>query len=482
MKSIHLSNIANVAYGYCKILNEGGYPVDLRCHDMKHLMSQPEWDDLELDPADFPDENNFYNNKANFNGYRRPEWYLNEELGNLEKTAPLMNKKIFQIIIHGLKKVLSRRTKDFLLPYFYTFIELTSPFQKDHVALIKSSKRYIERCKLLASESKKYGMAWTLHKSVLVRYLRYAQWLDRHLSDHDVIFAYVFSPVYAMLHGQKPYISVEIGTMRDVPFDETDVSKALWLAYKHSDHILITNPDNNIRAEEHGISNYSFCPHPLDEDLYIPLKAEQPLRKQLTEKYQSDIIMFAPARQNWKIKRNDKFIRAFAELVKTGVKAVLLIPGWGQEIERSKNLCNNLGIQDNVIWLAPVSEKLLIKYYQASDMILDQFELGVFGLITPKAMACGKPVLTSYDKALNEWCFKEHPPVVACKTEDEIYKAMHELSTMPSKRIEIGKRSRDWVLKHHSKKAIRDILLNTMNLAKENFERKIQKNLRKSAF
>ena len=206
------------------------------------------------------------------------------------------------------------------------------------------------------------------------------------------------------------------------------------------------------------------------------------MRKQLTEKYQSDIIMFAPARQNWQIKRNDRYLRAFAELVKAGVKAVLLIPGWGQEIERSKNLCSNLGIQDSVIWLAPVSEKLLIKYYQASDMILDQFELGVFGLITPKAMACGKPVLTSYDKALNEWCFKAHPPVVACKTEDEIYKAMHALSTSPSKRREIGKQSRDWVLKHHSKKAIRDILLNSMSLAKENFEHKIQKKLKKRVF
>ena len=52
MRTIHCCNIANVAYGYCKILEHFGQDVRLCCHDMTHLMSQPEWDDLELDPED----------------------------------------------------------------------------------------------------------------------------------------------------------------------------------------------------------------------------------------------------------------------------------------------------------------------------------------------------------------------------------------------------------------------------------------------
>ena len=42
MKSLHLCNLANVAYGYAKILRAGGREADVRCHDIRHLMSQPE--------------------------------------------------------------------------------------------------------------------------------------------------------------------------------------------------------------------------------------------------------------------------------------------------------------------------------------------------------------------------------------------------------------------------------------------------------
>ena len=68
IKTVHTSNIANVAYENCKILEQFGFPVELYCHDMTHIMSQPEWDDLDLDSKDFPDENNFYSHKADFGG------------------------------------------------------------------------------------------------------------------------------------------------------------------------------------------------------------------------------------------------------------------------------------------------------------------------------------------------------------------------------------------------------------------------------
>ena len=62
--TLHVSNVANVAYGYAKILNANQRPASVACHDIKHLMSQPEWDDLVLNPADFADETDFYNNTA----------------------------------------------------------------------------------------------------------------------------------------------------------------------------------------------------------------------------------------------------------------------------------------------------------------------------------------------------------------------------------------------------------------------------------
>ena len=83
MRTVHLSNIANVAYANCAILESRGIGVELYCHDMTHIMSQPEWNDLVLDLADFPDENDFFNNTADLSGYNRPNWFHSGTLFSL---------------------------------------------------------------------------------------------------------------------------------------------------------------------------------------------------------------------------------------------------------------------------------------------------------------------------------------------------------------------------------------------------------------
>jgi len=193
--------------------------------------------------------------------------------------------------------------------------------------------------------------------------------------------------------------------------------------------------------------------------VYRPAEGETDLRRDLLRHYGAETILFAPARQNWDIKGNDKVFRAFAHLLASRPKTVLIVPGWGQEIERSRRLCRTLGIDDRVDWIRPMSEPWLVRYYQASDLVLDQFQLGVFGLTTPKAMACGKPVLTSYDHAINAWAFPEPPPVLACGTEKEIHEAMDAALASPERRAEVADASRRWVVRYHAKDRIRRVLL-----------------------
>ena len=473
MKSLHVCNIANVAYGYCKMLVEQGHSVDLRCHDMKHLMSQPEWDDLELDSSDFPNENNFYLNSADFGEYQRPEWYLSQDLEVIAEKSFLPRS-----IVNAMKHLLPVSVKERIRPYYWELLTFQDRFfrrvgKDGNFSAESSQKTSSGRLEAIADESRKYGKKWSLNKTSLRRFLPHAVWLESHLNNHDVIFAYVLSPIYAMIYGKRPYVSVEIGTMRDVPlFDGNYPGKLLGLAYRKSDYLLLTNPDNNIRAERLGIHNYSFCPHPVDETVYTEAEDESSLRKDLMEKYKTEFLIFAPARQNWAIKGNDKYLQAFAKFLKRGVRATLLIPAWGQEVDRSKELCRSLEMDGQVIWLRPLSERVLLQYYQACDLVLDQFQLGVFGLITPKAMACSKPVLTSYDKSLNNWCFSEHPPVVSCREVEEIYERMVDLYNRRSKRIEIGRSSRTWILKEYSKSRVTKTLLDAMKSAQESFARK----------
>src|SRR5437016_5727169 len=79
-RSLHVGNVANVAYGYAKALVRRGARARVLCGNITHLMSQPEWEDLALYPKDFPDENDFTRNTADFGNYHRPDWFITDTL------------------------------------------------------------------------------------------------------------------------------------------------------------------------------------------------------------------------------------------------------------------------------------------------------------------------------------------------------------------------------------------------------------------
>ncbi len=468
-RSLHVSNIANVAYGYCKILTELGYEVALRCHDMYHLMSQPEWDDLELDPCDFHDENNFFNNTADFGNYERPAWFIQDHLLPRQTSPRLSVSTLLREAWRHLPETTKERLRPLILSSLSVGSRLRGVRKQENLSRTRSATAvYSELCRRLSQQSIAYGQHWRLNKRDLLRYRSHTEWLAKHGRGNDVVFAYAASPIYAMLFGELPYVAVEIGTIRDLPFDGTAAGKSIALAYRLANHVIVTNPDNKRAIGALNIKNYSFCPHPVDEDVYRPQRNET-LRAELKARYQAEFFLLAPARQNWKLKGNDYYFRAFARLVREGASAVLLICGWGQEVQRSKRLCADLGIGHRTLWLSPLSERGMIRYYRAVDVVLDQFRLGVFGLITPKAMACGRPVLTSYDASVHGWCFAAHPPVVNCWTEEDIFAAMRRFYRAPEKVAEIGLASRDWILKYYSKAAVAHNLVEAMRCAQENF-------------
>ena len=485
-RSLHLCNLANVAYGYCKLLVGEGAEVSLRCHDLTHLMSQPEWDDLELRAEDFPNELDFFDNTADFGDYQRPEWFRSvgimpqhfRQLANGDEPTTAvarMQKAGWRSMLTGWRSLpqgLRRPVKSRLRAAAFAY----SAWRSDQSTLDTYSaykSLSAERFDTLIEESKAYGPDFEITREMLGAFQPHAWWTREHARamHADVVFSYVLTPIYSMLLGSMPYVSIEIGTMREIPFDGTDTGRLLALAYRLSPHVLITNPDVVAQAKDLGVESYSFCPHPLDEDVYRPM-AFPDFRRQLLQENDADLLLFAPARQNWEIKRNDRYLRAFARLVKEDeARAALIIPAWGQEIERSQRLCKDLGIEEHVNWIQPQSEAMLVKYYAAADFVLDQFELGVFGLTTPKAMSCGAVVVSSYHPELHDWCFDEHPPLVAAKATEEIYRALSELARNPDRRAQLGEQGRQWILSHHSKSRIRKTLDEAAQIAQERHRR-----------
>ena len=491
MKSLHVGNLANVAYGCCKILRQSGHDVTLVTHDERHLMSQPEWDDLELQSEDFLDEFDFAVNRADFGDYKRPDWFKSDSLepgidlleGAARVLGPLFPKtwrqrfrptvrraiRTQRLAMQTARALIPRPIKKVIRKPYLVALELAVTAvhgpKPPAVATAETATR-------LARLSTQAGPTQSVDTDGLSIFRPHANWLARHVTGYDVCVAYVLAPLYAMLAGTVPYVSVEIGTMRDIPFDQTVPGRAMALAYRQSDFVLITNPDCVLSARKLGLERYAFCPHPVDEDTYARQPEGSPLRHELLARYKADHLLFAPARQNWEVKGNDRYLRGFARVLSAHPRTALIIPGWGQEVERSQRLCKELGIADRVAWVKPMSERALVKYYQAVDVVLDQFTLNTFGLVTGKALSCECAVVTSYDPAIHAWCFAEHPPLIAASTAEEIAAAISGLLADPERRRAIGAASRRWVLTHHSKAIVRSTMERAMGTAIEHFRGK----------
>ena len=270
------------------------------------------------------------------------------------------------------------------------------------------------------------------------------------IREYDVVEAHVPFSIYTQFTG-IPYVAYDAGWIRYFPFEK---GKRNWLArrgYKKAKKVIITNPDTfEISDNLPYIKKDKVCfiPFAIDPEKYKPINSKE-LRSQYV-KNSDDIILFCPSRQIWREKGNDKIIRAYSKFTKDFPNSKFIMVEWSEDEENSKKLVNSLGLSEHIVWIKPVPKNRLIEYYNAADIVLDQFVLGSWGTSTPEAMSCGKPVLMFYKKEFIMRAFGEEPPILNSFTEDEICSNLIKLVKNPEFRNEIGQKSREWIEKTHS--------------------------------
>jgi len=419
VRILHVGNIANNAYNNAKFLRRKGIEADVLCYDYTHVMAQPEWEDAAFEAQ--PDEFHPQWDAMDLGGFQRPAWFLQAELSSGRPGRAQRFKGQFR-----LERLL------FHQPALW----------------MRAWAKYLE-CRKTGSlpRPRLLDVLFTYPKRK-----RFEQWFE----GHDLIQAYATEPIHAwMFAPDRPYIAFEHGTMREIPFEHSGRGRLLALAYRQAAKVVITNPDVITAARRLRLTNFQFIPHPVDETKYRPRPTR--VREQLVQRFQTDLVFFAPSRHNWVLKGNDLLIKAFARFRKAAHHIpILILTDWGQEVSRSRALIDALGLGTCVVWTPPLNKMKLIDYYNAADVVLDQFTLGVFGTVTPEAMACEKPVVLYFNRAVHEWCYAEMPPVISAKSEEEIFERLMELSKDPGYRAAVGQASREWIVKHHGWELVAD--------------------------
>lgn len=288
---------------------------------------------------------------------------------------------------------------------------------------------------------KKFRFMKTMRRVELIKLMR----------EYDFIETHVPYCIFSQFTG-IPYVVYDAGWIRHFPFGNSLRNRLARRGYRKAKKIIITNPDTFKISDSLGYMKKNgtvFCPFAIDADRYKPTDASS-LREQYVN--HDELLLFSPSRQSWSEKGNEKMLYAFMNFKKTQPKSKFIIVSWSIDAEKSKQLAKQLRISDDIIWINPVPKSQLIQYYNASDIVLDQFVLGSWGTSTPEAMACGKPVLIYYNEYVKR-AFGEYPPISSVSTIDEITR-MLSLLCNDEFRNRVGQRCMEWVIKTHSARKV----------------------------
>jgi hypothetical protein len=274
-------------------------------------------------------------------------------------------------------------------------------------------------------------------------------------SRYDIVQGYATAPILPLLSG-KPYLAFEHGTLREIPFQETSDGRNTALSYSLAEHVFVTNGDCLETAHTLADDRVSFINHPFDEDHGLNVGDWEDLRRRLHDLLDADFLFFFPTRHDWVPdtgygdKGNDVFLRAFCRLRQGGYRVGMVCCRWGANVKESMNLLKEYDCDQYVLWSDPMGTVKFERTSGACDMIIDQFKLGSFGGITFKAMAVGAPICTYLDENKIGELYDEVPPVVNCRTEEEVVTSITDILKNPTKLDHLRKASRKWIKKYHS--------------------------------
>jgi glycosyltransferase involved in cell wall biosynthesis len=448
VRAVQIGNVANNAYLNAKLLSARGWDCVVVSNDYAHVMGCPEWEDARFVTTSLdefvPDWGS-----VDLGGFARPDWFVD---GPFDVASAALRRR------HGLP---ARPTATFLarvqrrvvgrLPMLSRFLQERHPMYRGFPVT--------ERNRVASLIIAGSGMREALLRSGLVVGYGTSGWIPRAAG--------------------VPFVAFEHGTIRHLPFTDSFEGRMCRDTYLAAAHVMITNCDNDEAARRLGLRSWSFVPHPVNEVDPEPQKVAA-LRSRLCEQLGCDFLVVHPPRQHWEPsirhadweKGNDIFLRGFADFVgRTGARAGCVLIEWGRSLDASRGLLRELGIAGRVAWL-PIQPGLqLSELMAACDVVADQFWLGAFGSLTPKAMRLSRPVLLYLNEDRHHWCFPELPPVLNCRTPAQVADHLSLCWRDRSWMRQRGEQSARWYRRFHSNDVIADRFSQVERLIRDRRER-----------
>jgi len=507
LKVLHIGNIANNAYNNAKIQRQRGIDADVLCNDYYHIMACPEWEDgtfkRSIENDNFPD---WW--RAGLQNYKRPDWfaqgpldasirYLVAHSAGARSAKFLWRWLTFERWMLCHPSILARVIRRLALKATGRVIQydggpangiLWSYFG---AKMLKWSEDNATKWPRLAPKVKATGkrlsrFALTADPMrAVIRHLNRTQkrreavrerldgllggrenipsvdwhfnwWYHPYMpllfNRYDVVQAYATYTAMPFILDHD-YVAYEHGTIRAIPFQNTDEGKLCMATYRAADAVFVTNTDNLDSADRMGLdpARVSALPHAFDSDKLLRFQ-----RASRVSPPKGITVFFTPARQHWVdgdpgwAKGNDRIIHALRILKDQCLTCRLDAIEWGVDVPASRALAAELGVEHMVNWLPKLKKRDLWGTYLASHAILDQFVAPAFGGVTFEALMLGRRVITAVDDVEMARFFGDPPPLYNCRTAEEIAAAMAKVINDPEDLSGDGRRNQEWMQIRHS--------------------------------
>jgi mannosylfructose-phosphate synthase len=183
-----------------------------------------------------------------------------------------------------------------------------------------------------------------------------------------------------------------------------------FLVYQTCDHVIATTePQTELLQQHYDMleRHITVIPPGMDENRFSPVRQED--QRKLQKKYKmkpNDVLALGRMAKN---KGHDLLIRALPTLMELVPDARLVAAIGGEDSKQDdegvaelKNLAQELGVADKIMWVQYVPDEDLANYYRAATVFALSSRYEPFGMVAIEAMACGTPTVVTVHGGLFE--------------------------------------------------------------------------------
>ncbi len=513
LRVLHIGNIANNAYNNAKIQRRFGVDAYVLCFDYYHIMACPEWEDANfsgvITDQTFPD---WW--AVDLGGFERPRWfaqgpfdasirYLLAETKSSGQALGLWRWLQFERWLLCRKSNAQRLARLGIRLFSGRWITyITTPAnavllkRAGRMLLIASRPLVLRRTtwgsrigalgRKLSAFGKTADLAFDSTRHLLLtrhRATRSAPRVSRHLrslsrekdkvdlnwfyiwwyhhyirllfSRFDIVQCYATYTAMPFVAEHANYLAYEHGTLRSIPFQDTDEGRMCAASYKAAAAVFLTNTDNLEAAQKLALEpRRTIClPHAFDSDKLLSFAASHIHQKPAAA---DTVVFLTPTRQHWVdqdpgwAKGNDRVFDALKIVKDSGRHCVVRAVAWGNDLAASKARIAQLGIGMMVEWVPTMKKRELWSAYLEAHAVIDQFVVPAMGGVTFEAMMLGRRVLSAIDDRQAAQFFGRSPPIYNCSTSAEIAAAMIKVIDDPLDGGRAGLDNQDWMQTYHS--------------------------------